>query len=120
MARNALGRGLSALIREAGPVDAPTNAAAAGTAPALAPGSEAVVQIDFDLIDPSPFQPRMQFDEFKMEELTAINQDERNHPADSGAAHGSAFSIDCGRAAMAGGAAGADPKSAGDRARYSR
>lgn len=69
MARNALGRGLSALIREAGPVDAPTNAVA-GTAPALAPGSEVVVQIDIDLIDSSPYQPRLKFDETTMEELT--------------------------------------------------
>ncbi len=84
MARNALGRGLSALIREPGlatdvpgagmPVGIPPGQAqgtAAATAPALAPGSEAVIQVDIDIIDPSPHQPRLKFSEAAMEELAA-------------------------------------------------
>ncbi len=84
MARNALGRGLSALIREPGlgidvpgagmPAGIPPGQAqgtAAATAPALAPGSEAVIQVDIDIIDPSPHQPRLKFSEAAMEELAA-------------------------------------------------
>ena len=80
MARNALGRGLSALIREPGlatdvpgagsPPGQPQGAATA-TAPALAPGNEAVIQVDIDIIDPSPHQPRLKFSEAAMEELAA-------------------------------------------------
>ncbi|MGB9403327.1 MAG: ParB/RepB/Spo0J family partition protein [Candidatus Acidiferrales bacterium] len=61
MARNALGKGLSALIREPG--------AATAVAPALAPGNEAVQQVDIDLIDPSPYQPRTRFQETALDEL---------------------------------------------------
>jgi ParB family transcriptional regulator, chromosome partitioning protein len=100
MARNALGRGLSALIREPGLVNQPAEdvatktsaapaagtpavavttssvsaGAAAATAPALAPGSEIIVQIDIDLIDPSPHQPRTRFDQTAMDELAASIQ----------------------------------------------
>ena len=100
MARNALGRGLSALIREPGLVNPPaedvatnipaaptrsasavavpsaqtSTGAAAATAPALAPGSEVVMQIDIDLIDPSPHQPRIKFDQAAMDELVASVQ----------------------------------------------
>ena len=42
--------------------------AAAAVAPALAP-SDAFLQIDIDLIDPSPFQPRTRFREEALEEL---------------------------------------------------
>jgi ParB family transcriptional regulator, chromosome partitioning protein len=76
MPRNALGRGLSALIRDPEPQhpqppQAPAAAAAetaAAVAPALAP-SELFLQIDIDLIDPSPFQPRSRFREEALEEL---------------------------------------------------
>src|SRR5271155_1781914 len=79
MPRNALGRGLSALIRDPEPkqdqqLPPPQPAAAVGTgaaaavAPALAP-SEVFLQIDIDLIDPSPFQPRSHFREEALEEL---------------------------------------------------
>ena len=84
MARNALGRGLSALIREpglaadvpgpgmpAGIPPGPAQSTGAATAPALAPGSEAVIQVDIDIIDPSPHQPRLKFSEAAMEELAA-------------------------------------------------
>src|SRR5580658_3435260 len=75
MPRNALGRGLSALIREPEaqqpqpqqPVAAAGGAAAAA-APALAP-SDVLLQLDIDLIDPSPFQPRTRFREEALEEL---------------------------------------------------
>ncbi len=61
MARNALGRGLSALIREPEPL---TATAARETAPPAGPQS-----IDIDLIDPSPYQPRTRFREEQLEEL---------------------------------------------------
>src|ERR1700721_3784223 len=90
MPRNALGKGLSALIREPDQVSPPqappqvpaaaapqapptfnppsmaTTAAATAAAPAL---SEGLFQIDIDLIDPSPFQPRTRFREETLEEL---------------------------------------------------
>ena len=71
MARNALGRGLGALIREQevnAPVVAASTTATAATVPAqnLAGGP---LQIDIDLIDPSPFQPRTRFGEAGIEEL---------------------------------------------------
>jgi ParB family transcriptional regulator, chromosome partitioning protein len=100
MARNALGRGLSALIREPGLVNpsaedvaanipavpaagpnaafsasAATGAAAAtAMAPALAPSSEVIALIDIDLIDPSPHQPRVRFNQEAMDELVASIQ----------------------------------------------
>jgi ParB family transcriptional regulator, chromosome partitioning protein len=75
MARNALGRGLGALIREpevaAVATAAPTSSATAAGA-ALAPAPPATggpLQIDIDLIDPSPYQPRTRFSEVALEEL---------------------------------------------------
>jgi ParB family transcriptional regulator, chromosome partitioning protein len=79
MTRNALGRGLSALIREPEPQQPQqqqpvpaaqaVGAGAAGAVPALAP-SEVFAQVDIDLIDPSPFQPRTRFREEALEELS--------------------------------------------------
>jgi ParB family transcriptional regulator, chromosome partitioning protein len=104
MARNALGRGLSALIREPGlaepnapayigdmvsrgtpgvadgsaagspggaaPGAAPgAGAAASAAASALAAGSEIVMQVDVDLIDPSPHQPRLDMNDNTLNEL---------------------------------------------------
>ncbi len=82
MTRNALGRGLSALIREPEPQPLPQQppapaatqtstavGAAAATAPALAP-SEVFAHIDVDLIDPSPFQPRTRFRDEALDELS--------------------------------------------------
>src|SRR5271167_5014427 len=88
MPRNALGRGLSALIREpepvvaavpppppqelapaappARPIAVATTAAATAAAPAL---SEGLFQTDIDLIDPSPYQPRTRFREAALDEL---------------------------------------------------
>jgi ParB family chromosome partitioning protein len=84
MSRNALGRGLSALIREPEPqppqqppepapaVAGSTSAGmSTGTAAAVAPAriSEGLLQVDIDLIDPSPYQPRTYFREQALEEL---------------------------------------------------
>ena len=80
MTRNALGRGLGALIREPEPQvpaaptpAAPSNHATSGGA-AVAPARDsattgAPLQIDADLIDPSPFQPRTRFREEALDEL---------------------------------------------------
>jgi ParB family transcriptional regulator, chromosome partitioning protein len=76
MPRNALGRGLGALIREAerkpetepAPVQPqPTSTSGAAAAPVrqLAGPQE----IDIDLIEPSPYQPRTRFREEALEEL---------------------------------------------------
>jgi len=78
MPRNALGRGLGALIREpeakAQPEPAsiqPQGTTASGTA--AAPAREMVhagpEQIDIDLIEPSPYQPRTRFREEALDEL---------------------------------------------------
>ena len=74
MARNALGRGLGALIRDveaATPQVAPAMAASttgAAVAPALAVASGPLL-LDIDLLDPSPYQPRTRFGEAALEEL---------------------------------------------------
>jgi len=75
MPRNALGRGLGALIREPDP-QVPTAAPVAGSpstgtaaVPAREPMSAGPQEIDADLIQPSPFQPRTRFREEALEEL---------------------------------------------------
>jgi ParB family chromosome partitioning protein len=73
MARNALGRGLGALIREpeVGP-QAPQPVTSTGSSAAAAPAQLAAsgpLQIDIDLLDPSPYQPRTRFAEAGLEEL---------------------------------------------------
>ncbi len=85
MARNALGRGLGALIRELEgkkpePAIEPTPAppqpqpAAAGSAAAAMPARQPVQggpqEIDIDLIEPSPYQPRTKFHEQALDELS--------------------------------------------------
>lgn len=74
MARNALGRGLGALIRDSEVATPPPGPAAAATGYATAAAPAPVVtggplQIDIDLIDPSPYQPRTRFAETALEEL---------------------------------------------------
>src|ERR1700747_2798 len=79
MPRNALGRGLGALIREpetASPVaetpqtlPAATTANGAATAPAREPAHSGPREIDIDLVDPSPYQPRTRFREEALDEL---------------------------------------------------
>ena len=77
MPRNALGRGLGALIREPEPqvpVATPSIQSTTGAGAAVAPAREAVpagpLQIDIDLIEPSPYQPRTRFREEALDELT--------------------------------------------------
>ncbi len=83
MARNALGRGLGALIRESqarkseatprpasGEVAAPTAPGLTATGPGRAPILTGAQTVDIDLIDPSPYQPRTKFRERALEELT--------------------------------------------------
>ena|ERR1700756_5664354 len=72
MPRNALGRGLGALIRESESQVAPQPAPAAIGAvspPVREIMSAGPQQIDIDLIEPSPFQPRTRFREEALEEL---------------------------------------------------
>ncbi|HKW88236.1 MAG TPA: ParB/RepB/Spo0J family partition protein [Candidatus Acidoferrales bacterium] len=78
MPRNALGRGLSALIREPElPTAAPPPPPAASVAPSGAAAAPAravdtegsVLQVDIDLIEPSPYQPRTRFAQTALEEL---------------------------------------------------
>ena len=79
MARNALGRGLGALIRElegkkpepapAPPHTQPTAASAAAAMPARQPMQGGPQEIDIDLIEPSPYQPRTKFHEQALDEL---------------------------------------------------
>ncbi len=81
MPRNALGRGLGALIREpegkkpesepptVGPQTTTASGAAAAPAPARQPASGGPQEIDIDLIEPSPYQPRTRFHEQALEEL---------------------------------------------------
>lgn len=78
MQRNALGRGLGALIREPEPQEPATTAAvppyAAASGVAAAPAREGLPagpqHLDIDLIDPSPYQPRTHFREEALDELT--------------------------------------------------
>jgi len=87
MTRNALGRGLGALIREPepqvptppapvatpAPAVQPPHATTGGSTAAAAPAREAILagphQIDIDLIEPSPYQPRTRFREEALDEL---------------------------------------------------
>jgi ParB family chromosome partitioning protein len=78
MPRNALGRGLGALIREPEsqpaaappvptPAPVPSSGAAAAAVPAFSPAGP--LQLDLDLIEPSPYQPRTRFREEALDEL---------------------------------------------------
>src|SRR5580692_8256531 len=87
MPRNALGRGLGALIREPEPPPTPAapeiqnqsvavtgSGAAVATAPAITTShshqaSGGPMEIDIDLIEPSPYQPRTRFREEALDEL---------------------------------------------------
>ena len=78
MTRNALGRGLGALIREPEPQIPVAPAAPAyqttSSGAAVAPARDGAptggpLQLDIDLIDPSPFQPRTRFREEALDEL---------------------------------------------------
>jgi ParB family transcriptional regulator, chromosome partitioning protein len=79
MPRNALGRGLGALIREPEPTTAPvadvqspapvSSVGGAAAAPAREAASHGPQEIDTDLIEPSPYQPRTRFREEALDEL---------------------------------------------------
>src|SRR5256885_17167895 len=76
MPRNALGRGLGALIRESEPKTSPdqtpphaTTVSGAASAPAREAAHPGPQQVDIDLIDPSPYQPRTRFREEALDEL---------------------------------------------------
>lgn len=69
MSRNALGRGLSALIREPASLP-PEPKTAPQTEISLAAAAGTPVHVDIDLIDPNPYQPRTQFKADALEELT--------------------------------------------------
>src|SRR6266404_2487819 len=77
MPRNALGRGLGALIREPEPppvIDAQTSApvatvGGAAAAPVREPAHHGPQEIDIDLVEPSPYQPRTRFREEALDEL---------------------------------------------------
>jgi len=80
MPRNALGRGLGALIREPEPAQsvpgpethAPSAVSVGGgaaVAPAREPLSFGPEEVDIDLVEPSPYQPRTRFREEALEEL---------------------------------------------------
>src|SRR5260370_109059 len=77
MTRNALGRGLGALIREPDPQVAPPPApvaAGAATAPARETMSAGPQQVDSDLIYPRPYQTRTKFREEALDQLaSALN-----------------------------------------------
>ncbi|MCL6564810.1 MAG: ParB/RepB/Spo0J family partition protein [Acidobacteriia bacterium] len=68
MPRNALGRGLSALIREPAPLP-PEPKTAPQTEISSVPAAGTPVHVDIDLIDPNPYQPRTQFKTEALEEL---------------------------------------------------
>jgi ParB family chromosome partitioning protein len=75
MPRNALGRGLSALIREPEPLPQPpqeiplTEQGMQPQRPPTQAASDGLLHVDIDLIDPSPYQPRSRFREEALEEL---------------------------------------------------
>jgi len=78
MPRNALGRGLGALIREPEPKvqteavpqqPQVTTAGGAAVVPAREAAHPGPQQIDIDLIEPSPYQPRTRFREEALDEL---------------------------------------------------
>src|SRR6266849_2800793 len=85
MPRNALGRGLGALIREPEPQTPSAPQASTGTpatshpvapggstaaaAPAMSATPAGPQQLDIDLIEPSPYQPRTRFREEALDEL---------------------------------------------------
>ena len=76
MPRNALGRGLGALIREPEPRTSPSAPAppldhtlATGGVPVHETALGGPREMDIDLIEPSPFQPRTRFQEEALEEL---------------------------------------------------
>ena len=91
MTRNALGRGLGALIREPEPqiqpqvspgqLDQAQATTSSGAAVAPARDDNRTLQIDIDLIEPSPHQPRTTFREAALEEVAAFDDVDEFHRA---------------------------------------
>jgi ParB family transcriptional regulator, chromosome partitioning protein len=69
MARNALGRGLGALIREPEPQVADVSRPSVVSQASATPGLVGSQLVDIDLIEPSPHQPRTHFREEALAEL---------------------------------------------------
>ena len=67
MAKQALGKGLGALIRKN--ANAPANSGAAEPSAPEADGSQRVREVPLDLIVPSPLQPRVQFVDAPLDDL---------------------------------------------------
>ncbi len=66
MTRKALGKGLSALLRDFEPATQPAPAAAVPEAPSAASG---LLEVPLEAIQPSPYQPRARFNPEALEEL---------------------------------------------------
>ncbi|MEE9233996.1 MAG: ParB/RepB/Spo0J family partition protein, partial [Candidatus Acidoferrales bacterium] len=66
MTRKALGKGLSALLRDFEPATQPAPAAAVPEAPSAASG---LLEVPLEAIQPSPYQPRARFNAEALEEL---------------------------------------------------
>ncbi len=79
MPRNALGRGLGALIREPEAQSVPASQGSPTGAAVAAPARDTAIAapflVDIDLIDPSPYQPRTRFREEALEELADRGRD---------------------------------------------
>ena len=71
MGKQALGRGLSAIFKSHDVVSAPADNANqnAATNDNATPDNQKIVEINIDLIDPNPFQPRKIFDDEELVEL---------------------------------------------------
>ena len=70
MSRNALGKGLSALIREPEP-ESQTPGQNRSSSPPSEVAGESVLLIDLDRIEQSPYQPRSRFDSQALDDLAA-------------------------------------------------
>ena len=114
MPRNALGRGLGALIRELQPKDSPeaaatvqphaTSASGAAATPAREAAYPGPTQIDIDLIEPSPFQPRTRFRPASFPtpgRQKPIDQSQRDYPAIGCSPNRLAISVNRRRAPLA-------------------
>ena len=71
MGKQALGRGLSAIFKSHDVISAPADNANqnAATNDNATPDNQKIVEINIDLIDPNPFQPRKIFDDEELVEL---------------------------------------------------
>ena len=111
--KRALGRGLGALIREPEPQQDQPQSNQSQTQPLqqpvpgqvshqqttalqpipIAPPQTGSYQVDIDLIDPNPYQPRTRFREEALEELSRSIQGQRNYSAAGATKNGRALSF---------------------------